>query len=271
MISGWRAFAVPLLLGCAVLLCDCASALKPPGTLPGAGGPSPSPEETRSLLERARALDARRNLESVREAAALFLAAARSGASRLEALEGSARSQIWLAGHEPDPAGRENAATAAVRSAQWCLELSPESAACHYWLGAALGVQAREKRSTALDALPRIEQAFLAAAGKDPGLEEAGPDRALALLYLRAPAWPSGPGDPERGLDRAHRAAALRPGYPPNHLVLAEALSKAGDAKGAREEYAKAAELAGRAAGDPDAPEWIEEAEKGLYALRGGR
>jgi tetratricopeptide (TPR) repeat protein len=271
LISGWRAAVVPLFLPCAFVLCDCASALKPPGPLPGAGGPSPTPEVARSLLERARALDARHHLESVREAAALFLTAARSSPSRIEALEGSARSQIWLAGHEPDPAARESAAAAAVRSAQWCLELAPESGACHYWIGAALGVQAREKRSTALDALPRIEQAFLTAAEKDPSLEEAGPERALALLYLRAPAWPSGPGDPERGLDRARRAAALRPGYPPNHLVLAEALSKAGDAQGAREEYSKAMELARSAAGNPDAPEWIEEAEKALAGVPGGR
>jgi tetratricopeptide (TPR) repeat protein len=115
-----------------------------------------------------------------------------------------------------------------------------------------------------VSALQRIREAFERAAGGDPTLEEAGPDRALALFYLRAPGWPSGPGDPELGLAHARKAIAVRPDYPPNLLALAEALLVAGDPAGARRALETALEMArrGAASGDPDAPEWTREAER---------
>jgi len=219
-----------------------------------------------TLLTQAGVLYATRTLEGVGKASEVYLQAARADASRIGGLVGAIRAQVWLVDHEPEAAAREVAAALAVQSAQWCLRIDPESAGCHYWLGAALGVQAREKQSTALDALPRIEQAFLRAAGKEPGLDDAGPDRALALLYVRAPGWPTGPGDPDRGLKHARKAMMLEPDYPPNLLALAEALSATGDTRGARESYSRALELAKSrsAAGDAEAAEWIREAETAL-------
>ena len=234
--------------------------------------PAASPGSVENLLSRAAVLYATRTPEGVREASEVYLQASRADATRIDGLIGAARAQVWLVEHEPEPAAREAAATLAVQSAQWCLRIAPEEAGCHYWLGAALGVQAREKQSTALDALPRIEEAFLVAAGKSPEMDEAGPDRALALLYVRAPGWPTGPGDPERGLEHARKAMKIKPEYPPNLLALAEALSASGDEEGARESYLRALDLArGRsAAGEPDAAEWIHEAETALGKGPGG-
>jgi len=205
-------------------------------------------------------------LRKVREAAQLFLDAARADATRVEALVGAARAQIWLVDHETEPIARREAATSAVHAAQWCGRIDPENPACSYWLGAALGVQARERRSTGLDALPLIEEAFKKAAVEAPTLEEGGPDRALALLYLRAPGWPTGPGDPDLGLMHARKAVQLSPAFPPNQLALAEALKATGDAEESARTYQRALDLArSRAeARDPDASEWIEEAEKAL-------
>lgn len=256
-----------LLLGCS-LAAGCAGALREPPPLPqlGGGGSSSPPGSVETLLTQAGVLYATRTLEGVGKASEAYLQAARADASRIEGLIGATRAQVWLVDHEPEAAAREAAATLAVQSAQWCLRIAPESAGCHYWLGAALGVQARERQSTALDALPRIEQAFLLAAGKDPGLDEGGPDRALALLYVRAPGWPAGPGDPDRGLAHARKAMTLRPDYPPNLLALAEALHATGDTAGAGESYSRALELARSrsAAGDADAAEWVREAETAL-------
>ena len=127
-------------------------------------------------------------------------------------------------------------------------------------------MQARERPSTALDALPRIEAAFRRVAESLPALDEAGPERALALLYVRAPGWPAGPGNPDLALQQARAAVALRPDYPPNRLALAEALAAMGqgDSAAASRRLAldRARELA--SAGDRDAPEWIAEAEKTL-------
>jgi Flp pilus assembly protein TadD len=104
---------------------------------------------------------------------------------------------------------------------------------------------------------------LLREAGKDaPLLDEAGPERVLALLLARAPGWPIGPGDVEEALVLARKAVELRPDYPPNQLALGEALLKNDHRAKAQEALARAIDLAGRApfASDPDAPSWIADA-----------
>jgi len=75
---------------------------------------------------------------------------------------------------------------------------------------------------------------------------------------------PLGPGDAEAGLVAARRAVALRPLYPPNLLVLAEALAKTGDVSGAREYYARARDAALALPASADRDEWLREAGQGL-------
>lgn len=250
----------------------CARALREPPSfseLTGEVQRNVSPEEVDGLLVQAREDFEKRTLEDARRAARVWLRAAAADPGRTEGLIGTARAEIWISGHAPDPDAREAAASRAVQAAQWCERIAPGDAACHYWLGAALGVQARERKATALSALPAIEAAFKRAAASAPSLEEAGPDRALALLYIRAPGWPSGLGDPELGLAHARKAMARRPGYPPNHLALAEALAVNGDRAGALSEYRHALALSEsrREAGDLDAVEWVHEAERGIKTL----
>lgn len=246
----------------------CARALHapPPVSDLGGGGATVTADQIDSLLARAGDLFETREMASVREAASVWLTAARSNPDRLEPFLGAARSHVWLADHEPEAEERRGAARIAVQSAQWCERLDPASPACQYWMGAALGLQARERRSTGLDALPRIEEAFHRAATEEPTLERGGPDRALALLYVRAPGWPTGPGDPDRALEHARRAVSIDPDYPPNHLALGEALAATGEKGPSSEAYRTALDLARErlASGDPDAPEWIRDAEKAL-------
>jgi len=250
----------------------CVSALREPPPITDLGGPDrpQAGEPLETLLARAETLYAVRTLDKVKEASDVWLEAARADTSRVEGLVGAVRAQVWLADHESGGASREQAATLAVQSAQWCGRIAPGSADCLFWLGAALGVQARERRTTALDALPKIVEAFKAAAAAEPDLEEAGPDRALAVLYARAPGWPTGPGDPDLSLEHARKAVELRPEFPPNHLALAEALLATGDGAGSRSEYEKSLAMSREFVlrGDRDAPEWVEEAEEALKAHR---
>jgi hypothetical protein len=242
----------------------CAPALRTAPPLADlAGGSVPDRAEAPALLDRARALYGRRAPAEVRAAAALALRAAAADPGLEPALLTATEALIWLADHEADTAAREAAAVRAVQAAQWCGHGSPPSPACSFWLGAALGVQARERPTTGASALPSIEAAFKAAAAGDPSLESAGPDRALALLYLRAPGWPVGPGDPEQGLEHARRAASLFPDHPPNLLALAEALAATGDPEGGVAQARRALEGArvALAAGEPDAPDWVRDAE----------
>jgi hypothetical protein len=256
------------ILSCILLLAGCAPALKEPPSievLSGAGDRR-SPQEVDALLARAESLYAVRTLEAVREASSVWLEAARADEKRVEGLVGSVRAQIWICDHDGDRARREKAATLAVQSAQWCDRSLPEDPVCDYWLGAALGVQTRERPSTAIKALPAIVEAFSRAAAGAPDYDNAGPDRALALIYARAPGWPGGPGDPELSLEHARKAEARKPSFPPNQLALAEAQAATGAKAESRASYERALSLAREmaAAGDRDAPEWIQEAEEAL-------
>jgi len=255
-----------------VLAPGCAAALREPrplGDLAGLGAdgaPPATSEEIATLLSRAAALFAEREVDKTETAARMFLRAAAADGAPIEAVVGAVRAQIWLTDHAGGARERLQAATFAVDAAQWCGRRAPLDPQCDYWLGAALGVQARERPSTGLSALPKIEDLFRRAAQAIPEIDEAGPERALALLYVRAPGWPGGPGDPDLGLKHARAAAGLRPDYPPNRLALAEALAATGDADAARVEYRRALDqaraMAGR--GDRDAAEWAVEAGKGL-------
>jgi len=281
-----RSPAPLVIFACVLATPGCVSALREPRPIadlagaarqdtgdagPGSGVPAATPADVPAILGRAEALYAERGpgergLESVRMAAREFVRAAAADGTRTDGLLGAARARVWLADHEVDPAARQASAGSAVEAAQWCGRIAPLDRECDYWFGAALGVQARERPSTALDALPKIEAAFKRAADALPELDEAGPERALALLYIRAPGWPAGPGDPALGLKQARAAVALRPDHPPNQLALAEALAATGGGEVAGVPRRLALELARKlaSAGDPDAPEWIAEAEKDL-------
>lgn len=279
-LAGTRGGTLAGSLVCAIAWAGCASALKEPRPIPEIGGgaapeasPAPVPADAETLLAQAASLFAERGpdapgVEKVRLAAWTYLRAAAGAGPLVDGLIGAARAEVWLTDHETDPARREEAARSAVEAAQWCGRIAPADAACDYWLGAALGVQARERPATAMDALPRIEAAFRRAREALPGLDESGPDRALALLYLRAPGWPAGPGNPDLGLEHARQALARHPDYPPNLLAVAEALAAAGDAVAGRDACRRALALAREraAGGDRDAPEWIREAEKGVQS-----
>jgi hypothetical protein len=166
--------------------------------------------------------------------------------------------------HEPDSKIRSELAADAGRDADACLAREPQAAACLYGHAIALGLEARvhptragELLSSMLDALGRADAA-------DPNYDEAGPARVRALVLIRAPGWPLGPGDTEAGLAAAHRAVSQRPLYPGNLLALAEALAKSGDGGGARENYARARDAALALPAGDDRDEWLREAEQGM-------
>jgi tetratricopeptide (TPR) repeat protein len=269
-----RAFILLCLATTGVFLAAaCAHALKTPPSIQGLAGAAPPgpPADPEALVSEAQDRFARRDIEEAHRAASLALrAAAATTPTDGTALLLAIRIQVWLAEHEATSEARAAAATHAVQAAQWC-DAAANPAPCAYWKAAALGQQARERPSTGLSALPLIEQGFKEAAATDPTLDEGGPDRALALLYLRAPGWPTGPGDPAKALEHARRATTLRERHAPNHLALAEALAKNGDADAAREEDERALRLAQEAqtAGDPDAGDWIRESERAIHGSPG--
>jgi hypothetical protein len=159
---------------------------------------------------------------------------------------------------------RAQIAADAMQNAQACLERAPQAAACLYYDGVALGLKARAHPLQANESLKAMLEALNRAEVADPAYDQAGPARVKALVLIKAPAWPLGPGDPETGLAAARRAVALRPEYPPNVLALAEALAKTGDAHGAQDAYRRARDLIQALPPGRDREDWLHEADQGL-------
>jgi tetratricopeptide (TPR) repeat protein len=255
------------------LAAGCNPALRePPSVATLASKPLPAGiSDSASLLHEADVRWAKRpDVAAVSEAESLYLRAAQLDEKDVIGLIGATRSKAWLTDHEREGKLRVQFAVSAVQTAQWCRRRDPNLAACDYWLGVAVGLQAREVRVTADDGLKTMVPALQRAIERDPTYDEAGPDRVLAIVLVRAPGWPVGPGDAEAALAHAKQAVALRPEYPPNLFALGEALAANKNREGAREAYTRGKALAdaARDARDPDAPFWIVEADSALAKLR---
>jgi hypothetical protein len=181
-------------------------------------------------------------------------------AQRLEAILADARRSE----HEPAASIRRVLAEDASREAEACLALEPQAAACLYGHALALGLEARAHPAHAGEWLKRMLSELQAAEAGDPRYDEAGPARVRALVLVRAPGWPLGPGDPAAGVVAARRAVSLQPRYPPNLLALAEALAKSGDEPGAHQAYRQARDAALPLPASADRDAWLLEADRGL-------
>lgn len=166
--------------------------------------------------------------------------------------------------HETDSKVRAELASEANSNADACLALAPGAAACQYGKAVATGLEARVHPTRAGGLLGSMLQNLGNAEATDPNYDKAGPARVRALVLIRAPSWPLGPGDTDAGLAAARRAVALQPDYPPNVLALAEALAKNGDETGARESYLHAREMAQSLPSGPERDAWLHEAEEAL-------
>jgi tetratricopeptide (TPR) repeat protein len=250
----------------ALIVCAaCAHSLRTPPPIESIASP---PQGTGAHLFAGAAAAWARRADPAQAAAAedLYLQAARAGPRDPESYAGAIRAKAFRLGREKDPSERARLAEGAVAVGQLCEENVRASPLCDYWLAAALGLQARERTATAHDALPHMVDLLRRAARGDPAVDRGGPQRLLALVLLRAPGWPLGPGDAEAALPEAQSAARIAPDHPPNQLALGEALQKNGRAAEARAAYSEALRLATGAAlrDDPDAAGWADDARAAL-------
>jgi tetratricopeptide (TPR) repeat protein len=186
------------------------------------------------------------------------------GSGSVEGYAAAIKSASDRTDHESDAKVRADLATEATNNADACLALDSQAAACQYGKAVATGLEARVHPTRAVGLLGSMLQNLEAAESTDPNYDKAGPSRVRALVLIRAPGWPLGPGDTDAGLAAARRAVALQPDYPPNVLALAEALSKTGDTKGAQESYSRARDLAQGLPAGAARDDWLREADEGL-------
>jgi len=185
-------------------------------------------------------------------------------ASTVEELAAAIAADAKRSDRERDAKIRAELAAEASDDAAACLAREPQAAACLYGRAIALGLEARAHPTRAGELLNAMLGSLADAEAVDPSYDEAGPARVRALVLIRAPGWPLGPGDAETGLVAARRAATLRPQYPPNLLALAEALAKTGDSNGARQNYEHARALAQALPAGTDRDGWLREADEAL-------
>jgi len=251
----------------AIAASACAPALREP---PPVSNIAPGSSGARSAAELLRAADAawarRADPRQAEAAQALYLDAAAADERRVDALLGAMRTMAFRIERDKNASVRTGLAQEEVQLGQWCQRRAPSEPACDYRLALALGQQARERPATGKDAPGRMVALLRRAIAAAPALDSGGPHRVLALVLLRAPGWPMGPGDPEAALGEARAAAGLFPESAGNQLVLAEALAKNDSPDAARAAYRKALELAtaAAAAGDPDAERWRADASAGV-------
>jgi hypothetical protein len=256
------------------MVVGCTAALKEPPPMTELGTRAAATEHANGadavdlLREAEREFGHAPNVDAVSRSRELYLEAARRDESMVEAFFGALRATAWLIEHDDDDRRRKELAVEGVQIGQWCARLHPEEVECTYRLALAVGQQARERSSTAVDGLDVMVELLETVIEKAPELDFAGGQRVLALVLLRAPGWPTGPGDPEFGLEHAEAAVDAFPDYPPNQLVLGEALLENGHRESARLALEKGIELAKDTGSNPDAAEWVAQAEEALATIR---
>ena len=124
-----------------------------------------------------------------------------------------------------------------IAACQQAISRQSNSAPAHYYLGMNLGQLAQTKGLSALRLVSRMEREFARARDLDEGLDWAGPDRNLGLLYRDAPALAS-VGSRRKARKHLEQAVKLAPQYPENRLNLIEAYVKWGELQNARRELA---------------------------------
>lgn len=249
-----------------VVVGACSSALHEPSPIAQYAPNRPDGRDADALVHAADAAWTHRAEPGQALAAqGLYLDAAVADARRADALVGAMKALCFRIEHESG-AAKGPLAGEEVELGQWCQRRAPGDHECDYRLAIALGQQARERPSTGHDAMNRIVDLLRRAIAGSPRLDAAGPHRVLALVLLRAPAWPVGPGDPDAALGEARAAVALFPDSAENQLVLGEALAATDAPDDARTAYNRARALAetARAAGNPDASGWLADARAGL-------
>ena len=120
-----------------------------------------------------------------------------------------------------------------VLAGEDALLMLPERVEPNYFTAVIKGRLAEDEGLGALWRIKDVRALAQKAASLDPSFERGGPMRMLAMLYARAPGWPTSIGDIDKGLEIASDLVQKYP-YPLNHLIYAEVLIEADENDDAR-------------------------------------
>jgi tetratricopeptide (TPR) repeat protein len=105
-----------------------------------------------------------------------------------------------------------------------------------------------------------VEELGLKSVEIDASYEEGAPLRLMAMLYAKAPSWPTSVGDVDLGLEYAQKALDISD-YPLNHFIMAEVLIQAEEFEDARKELKKVLSAPNKGKWAKESAHWRTQAE----------
>ncbi len=188
--------------------------------------PKPSAQENRlyeQLVREGRGafLKEPRDNETVEISAQKYKAAIAIRADEYAVLWEAARTCVWLGNHGPD-AKRKDYVKQGLEYANTAVQLQPDGEAGLFYHGALAGKLADLDFMYGADAIEIIEGRMKQLIENKSTYIYGGPDRVLAILYMRAPGPPLSVGDYDKALKHMQRAVEIESHWLENQLFMAE-------------------------------------------------
>jgi hypothetical protein len=162
-----------------------------------------------------------RDVRTVEISAQKYQEATMIRADDYETLWEAARSCMWLGCYGPE-ATRKDYVQQGLEYANTAVKLKPQGEEGLFYLGALAGKLAGLDFKYGLDAGKIIEGRMLQLIENKSTYFYGGPDRVLAIMYMRAPGAPLGVGDYDKALSHMQRALHIESHWLENQLYMAE-------------------------------------------------
>jgi tetratricopeptide (TPR) repeat protein len=143
---------------------------------------------------------------------------------------------------------------------------SPKRVEGYYYQAVLKGRHAEQGGLSAFVETREVEELGQKAVKIDPAYEYGAPLRLMAMLYAKAPPWPTSVGDVDLSLEYAERALVVSD-YPLNHLIMAEVLIAAEEFDDAREELKKVLSAPNEGKWAKESGQWQPRAQRLLKQL----
>jgi tetratricopeptide (TPR) repeat protein len=197
------------------------------------------------------ALYARRDdVESARQAAAIWAARLERHAQDFESAWKLARAQYWLGGHLPENE-RKAAYEQGIEAGRRAATVKPERPEGHFWQAANMGALAESfGLRQGIKYRKPVKQALETVLKIDPGFQDGSADRALGRWYDKVPGLFGGSN--QKALEHLRRSLTYNPNSTASRFFLAEVLIDMNRRTEAREELQKVIDA-------PVNPDWAPE------------
>ncbi len=144
--------------------------------------------------------------------------------------------------------------TKGEEAAEAVVQARPGRVEGHYYMAVLIGRRIEQGGLSGFIEVRTVRDLGLKAAELEPGFEKGAPYRLLAMLYAKAPSWPTSIGDIDLALEYAEKALGVSR-YALNHLIMAEVLIEDG-------EYVKARRALRKVLAAPKVGRWAKEGEQ---------